>query len=176
MDLNKAVFEFPNFLNYLINFSTLTNEEIAIFSIQIILIAIVLFAVALILLFIFNRKTKEEREAINLLKRVEFLRNKNAKGISTFQNVVENNNSKKEEVVNNKKQSAFVETKKTISLKEILIKKFKPKIQDQLQTEVNILDFKSKENNFEVLVEISGTNLLLVLDNSGKIIDYKRQE
>ena len=176
MDIFQAIANFPNFINYILNFSNLTNEEIAIFSIQIILIAVVLIVFAIILYLFFNRKTREEKEAINLLKKVEALRNKNARGVSTFQTELgDKNNSKKEEKTISK-ETEVAEKKPTISLKQILIKKFKPKIESQLQTEVNIVDFKSKENNFEAIVEISGTKLLLVLDNSGKIIDYKRQD
>ncbi len=64
--------------------------------------------------------------------------------------------------------------KEEFSLKKLLIDKFKPVIEKQLKTKVVIKDFNAKENNFLVLVEISGKKLLLVLDSSGKIIDYKK--
>ncbi len=166
MDMGEVITKFPNFLDYIINFSSLTNAELIIFSLQIIIISIIILFLALLIFFFYNRKTSEEINALNLLKKVENLRKKNNQ-----KNVVKKN---KEDLNVLKDKNTIDKKSQSISLKDILIKKFKPKIEQQLQTTIEIIDFKSKDNNFEVLASISGTKLLLILDNSGKIIDYKR--
>jgi hypothetical protein len=37
-----------------------------------------------------------------------------------------------------------------------------------------VLDFNAKDENFLALIDISGVKILLTLDSSGKIIDYKK--
>ncbi len=60
------------------------------------------------------------------------------------------------------------------SLKTLLIKKFKPKIESQLGSKVNIIEFNSAESKLTALIEIADVKILLSLDSSGKIIDYKK--
>lgn len=165
MVLEEAINKIPNFFYYLLNFFELTNEEILIFSIQIIILAIMIFILAVIIFFIFNKKSREQKEAANLLKKVEAIRKKG-----------DLQNTNKEDKLKNeiKKESSNKDEK--ISLKNILIKKFGPKIEDQLQTKIEIIDLISKGENFEVLANINETKLTLIIDNSGKIIDYKKEE
>ncbi|MEK6958794.1 MAG: hypothetical protein AABW59_01985 [archaeon] len=66
-----------------------------------------------------------------------------------------------------------------ITLKQLLIGKFKPVIEKQLKSKVEIKDFNAKGDNFLALIEVVGAKkskikLLLVLDSSGKILDFKR--
>lgn len=71
-------------------------------------------------------------------------------------------------------QPKLVIKKEEFSLKKLLIDKFKPVIEKQLKTKVVIKDFNAKGNNFLALIEVSNKKLLLVLDSSGNIIDYKK--
>lgn len=164
MPIEEAINNFPSFFEYLINFFELTNQEIFIFSIQIIILAIIIFVLTIIFFFILNRKSIEQQKAINLLKKVEDIRKKGS---------IINNSSKEKIKTELIKENSNKDEK--ISLKNILIKKFGPKIESQLQTKVEIVNLVSKGDNFEVLVNIGETKLTLIIDNSGKIIDYKKE-
>jgi hypothetical protein len=76
------------------------------------------------------------------------------------------------------KEKADVSTlqisKGEVSLKNLLIKKFKPKIESQLGTKIEVIDFNAKGNSFLALVDISDVRVILSLDSAGKIIDYKK--
>ena len=60
------------------------------------------------------------------------------------------------------------------SLKQMLIEKFKPSIEKQLKTSIEVLNLSASGENFFAQVDIAGTKLLLTLDPAGKIIDYKK--
>lgn len=113
---------------------------------------------------------KKEKEVIVKKEKKGFFNNifkKKKSSIKDEKTVLTKVDEAKKENVGEKKEP-------TISLKDILIKKFTPKIEAQLKTNVNILDFKSKGSDFEALIEVEGTKLTIILDNSGKIIDYKK--
>jgi hypothetical protein len=133
-----------------------SNELIVQVSFGLIILSLVIIAASLIILFLRRRKTIEEKHADHILKTLSLL--KEGKSVST-----------KKEV---KKELAI--SKDETSLKQMLIKKFKPKIEHQLNTKINVLDFNAKENKFLALVEISGVRILLTLDASGQILDYKK--
>lgn len=118
-------------------------------------VIIILFSLAFI--FWRNRDSVEEKHADSVLRSLGLLKEGKvlSKKVSEDKPVLE---IKKDE----------------FSLKHLLIKKFKPKIEQQLSTKVEVLDFNAKENTFLALVEISGVKILLTLDSAGKIIDYKK--
>jgi hypothetical protein len=115
-------------------------------------------AIIVFLGFVFwkSRKSVEEKHADSLLSVVDRIR------------------LSKPDVSSPVVLEGFEIKKNESTLKELLIKKFKPKIELQLSSKVVVLDFNAKENNFLALVEISGVRVLLSLDSSGKIIDYKK--
>jgi signal transduction histidine kinase len=120
-------------------------------SLIVIGISIILILVCLIVLFIDSRKNKHVSLVLQHLDKLK--EGDNTKPVSKLE-------IKKEE----------------FSLKKLLIDKFKPIIEKQLKTKVEIKDFNAKGDNFLALVVVSGKKLLLVLDSSGKIIDYKKSK
>ncbi|MFA5931286.1 MAG: hypothetical protein WC821_03160 [archaeon] len=133
----------------------LTTELLVQISLVLISLSVIVILVSAFLI-LNKRKTVEEQHAQKILDSLQAL--KEGKTL--------NKEAKSEPVLAIKKEEH--------SLKSMLIKKFKPKIESQLSTKVNVLDFNAKEENFLVLIEISGVKLLLTLDSSGKIIDYKK--
>jgi hypothetical protein len=106
-----------------------------------------------------NRKNEEEKHVENVLSKVEMI-----KSGKTFE--------KKEA------RPAGGLSSSDVSIKEMLVKKFKPKLESQIGSKVNVIDLKAADNskNFVAHVEISGVKLSIVLDASGKIIDYKKEK
>ncbi len=133
-----------------------SNEIIVQVSFGAIILALIVIVAAIITLFLRRRKTIEEKHADHILKTLSAL--KEGKEIQV------KSGSKKDFAIN----------KDETSLKQMLIKKFKPKIEQQLSTKINVLDFNAKDNKFLALVEISEVRILLTLDPSGKILDYKK--
>lgn len=128
------------------------NLDLVSISVIIIIISVLIIVVCLVIIYL---KNSDEKKASQVLTHLNSLRS--------------------EKVI--KKEQPSLEIKKgELSLKKLLINKFKPIIEKQLKTKVNIVDFNAKEENFLALVEVSGTKLLLVLDSSGKIIDYKKSK
>lgn len=60
------------------------------------------------------------------------------------------------------------------SLKALLITKFQSKIESQLSDRVEIKDINSQGENYLARIVIAGVEMVLTLDNAGKIIDYKK--
>jgi hypothetical protein len=147
-------------------------------SIIFLVLSAIIIVVSLGLKFIVNRKSVEEKTAEKILKQVNNI--KNGKPLSSKEKNSEkkkSGNKKEDEETDEKEKKESVGEKKVdSSLKEVLIKKFKPKIESQLKTRVNILEIKGKDSRFDVLVEVSGVKITLILDSSGKIIDYKREK
>lgn len=114
---------------------------------------VVIFLCVLIVFF-FKGKTDEQKKAERILSKVHFLA-KNASKSSSAKN-------------------DFVIEKSEVSLKNLLVKKFKPKIESQLGAKVNIIDFNAKGDSFLALVELSDVRVILSLDSSGKIVDYRK--
>ncbi|MFA5125516.1 MAG: hypothetical protein WC462_00755 [archaeon] len=133
----------------------LTTGLIVQFSLTLIVISFVIIAVSLMIIFLNRKKTLEEKHAEKILHDLELLK----QGMQ----------------LEKSKPMPKLEIKKgETSLKALLVKKFKSKIEQQLNAKVNVLDFNAKEDNFLALIEISGVKLLLTLDASGKIVDYKK--
>jgi hypothetical protein len=129
----------------------IVQASIAIIGISVIIIAISLF------LILARKRTAEENHAKKILQTLQDIK----KG--------------KKPVASSASPAPKLEIKKDEhSLKAMLVKKFKPKIEQQLSTKISIIDFNAKDENFLALVEISGVKILLTLDSSGKIIDYKK--
>ncbi len=135
----------------------LSIESLLSFDLVLIsLIIIVLSALIIVICFvILVLKNAEEKKASQVLKHIDFLR---------------------EEKVVEKPKPVLEIKKEELSLKKLLTSKFKPIIEKQLKAKINFVDFNAKGENFLALVEVSGTKLLLVLDSSGKIIDYKKSK
>ena len=130
-------------------------------SLAIIGICVVVIVAAIAAYVYFSRKsrTPEELTASHVLKHLETIR----KGGTVPK-------PSKEE-----KPKASLEIKgDELTLKQMLTTKFKPVIERQLKSKVEIKDFNAKGNQFLALILVGGVKLLLVLDSSGKIVDYKR--
>jgi len=131
------------------------SEELA-FELTIALLGlIILLVIIIIAIFLWNlRKSPEEKHAEAIAKKVLFL----------------HENPTEVKAVEKKLQIKRSEG----TLKALLSKKLKPKIESQLGSKIEILDINAKENIFLVLADIAGAKLLLKLDSSGKILDYER--
>ena len=135
-------------------------------SVLIIVIAILIIVGSIVVNLRGTKKNREETIATKVLKSVKRIQQGKASPI----------NQKEDKTLEG---AIFEQSKKTenkdLSMKEHLSKKFKPKIEKQLKTKVNLLDLNGEGKDFEVLTEIGGVKVLLVLDSGGKIIDYKRK-
>jgi hypothetical protein len=149
---------------------SLTSADFVDLAFLIIGLALILIIISLMILFITNKKSREEKVALNILKNISKIKSGKIKVIQTIEEtkvdeLKKTQKSKKEEPL---------EIKKTeVSLKQLLVKKFQPKIENQLHTKIEILDFNAKKNNFVAKINVQGHSLELELDSSGKIIDYK---
>jgi len=142
----------------------ITTDFLVQVSMSIISFSIIVIIGCLIFLLFSSKKTVEEKKATNIFKKIEQLKKVNSGSVQ------------KEKVeVSKPSPSKDIDFEKTqSSLKGLLIKKFKPKIESQLGSKVNILEFNSNDNKLTVLIEIAQVKILLSLDSSGKIIDYKK--
>jgi len=142
-------------------FLGLENSFLVLLSIGLIIISALVIIVGVFLIFL--KKSAEEKHADKVVAALKLL--KEGKRLD----------SAKEVSAPEKKVVPALEIKKEEnSLKQLLIKKFKPKVEQQLGSKIEVLDFNAKENNFLLLAVISGVKILLTLDASGKIIDYKK--
>ncbi|MGI6589053.1 MAG: hypothetical protein ACOX1V_00095 [Candidatus Iainarchaeum sp.] len=135
-------------------------------SLLVIYFSIGVIILVLAYLFLFKGKSAEEKKAASIIKKMDALKKSNS--------VSEKEIISKEEV--KKDVSKKIDFDKTeSSLKNLLMKKFKPKIESQLGSkEINILEFNSVGDKFTALILITDVKILLSLDSSGKIIDYKK--
>jgi len=146
------------------DFVAMLGMDVFQLSVVIIIIAVIIIAISIIVNVFVTRKSREEAVAKSVLKNVKLI----AKGKLKPE-------TKKEEK-HEEKEIKTKEAKTTdISMKEHLSKKFKPKIEKQLKTKIDLIDFTGKGKEFHALVEVGGVKVLLVLDSSGKIIDYKKK-
>jgi len=144
----------------------LENELVVLISIILITISIVIIVFGVF--FVLKRKSVEEKHADKILDSLRLL--KEGKKLQSKEEV-----AKQVPVQSSKPSAPPLEIKKEEnSLKQMLIKKFQPKVETQLGAKIEVLDFNAKENNFLLLAIISGVKILLTLDASGKIIDYKK--
>ncbi len=158
--------------------ATIFNDSLLISVASIIiLLSVVLIVIAIIILLVFGRGTREERAAKRILGHVKKIKSGKVKPVlqEKEENIVAKQGMPKESVSLPGKKEKLVIKKEEFSLKQMLVKKFKPIIEKQLKTEIEIIDFNAKEDNFLALINVGGAKLLLVLDSSGKIIDYKKQ-
>jgi len=164
-------------VNALMNFSQLTNEQIVKLSFQMLGIAVIIILIALIILFFATRKNKEEKIAGKMLKHVNKIRKGKVKeeSITTPTPTLQTKPTEvhEKEVVKQKEEPRMIQPDE-ISLKDMLVNKFKPIIEKQLQTKIEVKDFSAKGENFLSHILVQGHELELTLDSSGKIIDYKR--
>jgi hypothetical protein len=163
---------------------SLTNTQLIELSLIIISIAFILIIAGLIILFIASKKGKEEETASAIIRKINQKRvGKKSKKLFSIPKI--NLVKSKEKVKEENKTSSKVEDKldkagkkleikkDEVSLKQLLIAKFKPKIEKQLKTKIKIDDFNASKDEFVAKVEVQGHKLELKLDSSGKIIDYK---
>jgi mannitol-specific phosphotransferase system IIBC component len=147
-----------------------TNAVIVDLAIVIIALAVFIIFISTIIFVIRNRKTKEEKTAKKILKDINKIREKKIKPKKEKPEPKKEDKKNKVNELNAKKDLVGAGEK---SLKQMLIEKFQKKIEKQLHSKIEIKDFKAKGDNFLVKILIEGHNLELVLDSSGKIIDYK---
>jgi len=159
-------------------FAAMFGMDVFSLSIILIIIAVIVIAISIIVNIIFTKKSKEEAVAVAVLKNVDLI----AKGkLVPKSKAEEKKEGIKEGKEEEKKEEKIVAVEKTtakndgITLKEHLSQKFQPLIEKQLKTKIKLLDFSGKGNQFQALVEVGGVKVLLILDSSGKIIDYKKK-
>jgi hypothetical protein len=132
----------------------LTTDFLVFVSILVASVSLFIIFLCIVILFVLNRKSEEQKKAERVLAKVyssKFVSQKEKADVSTLQI-----------------------SKGEVSLKNLLIKKFKPKIESQLGTKIEVIDFNAKGNSFLALVDISDVRVILSLDSAGKIIDYKK--
>jgi len=127
---------------------------------------VIIIAISILVNIVFTKKSKEEAVATTVLKNVKLIE----KGKLVPK--TKEDKKKEEKIVATEKTVAKTEG---VTLKEHLSQKFQPKIEKQLKTKVKLLDFSGEGNKFKALIEVGGVKVLLILDSSGKIIDYKKK-
>jgi hypothetical protein len=142
----------------------ITTQFLVEISLAVLSFAIIVILASLAYLFLSNKKTIEEKKASSILKKIEQLKKGNL--VSTQNNKVGSTKSASVKGIDFNKTDS--------SLKGLLVKKFKPKIESQLGSKVNIVEFNSTDNKLTALIQIADVKILLSLDSSGKIIDYKK--
>jgi hypothetical protein len=170
---NSTIMDLGNILTNLIsgNFEGIALVDL---SFLIIGLALILIIISAIILFLVNKKSNEEKTAAKILKNISLMRKGKLKLKKDSKENVVPVKEKKVVITKKEKTSEKMEIKPTeISLKQLLIKKFKPKIEKQLRTKIKVIDFNAKKNNFVTKINVQGHDLELELDSSGKIIDYK---
>jgi hypothetical protein len=136
-------------------------------SLLVIYFSIGVIIIVLGYLFLFKGKSLEEKKASSIIKKIEKLKKSNS--FNENNSKVLSKNSLKD---SSSKKIDFDKTES--SLKNLLIKKFKTKIESQLGSKVNILEFNLVGDKFTALILITDIKILLSIDSSGKIIDYKK--
>jgi len=143
----------------------ITTDFLIQISIAVLTFSIIVIFASFVFLFFSNKKTEEEKKASSIFKKIEQLKKSSSL-------VIQKEGVELNKISSTKSGVDFNETDS--SLTSLLIKKFKPKIESQLGSKVNIIEFNSIDNKLNSLIEISGVRILLFLDSSGKIIDYKK--
>lgn len=140
-------------------FLLVARSSIMGFSVAVIAFSFVLIAAAAVIYLFRNRKSEDEKHVESVLNKVALI--KSGKAFESPEKIVGGESPVSD-----------------VSIKEMLVKKFKPKLEAQVGSAVNVIDLKAAENskNFVAHVEISGVKLAIVLDTSGKIIDYKKEK
>ena len=133
----------------------------------VIVACIVAIVVSLVAYFKFLR-TDEEKTAQHIMNHLDLIRA--GKWASTQKSV----DSKTKQPVSVSAKKSFEIKGDELTLKKMLITKFKPLIEKQLNMKVEMKDFNAKGDKFFALTVISGSKFLFDLDSSGKILAYKR--
>jgi len=150
-----------------ISYMDITTGLLVEVSLLVIYFSIGVIIIVLGYLFLFKGKSLEEKKASSIIKKIEKLKKSNS--FNENNSKVLSKNSLKD---SSSKKIDFDKTES--SLKNLLIKKFKPKIESQLGSKVNILEFNLVGDKFTALILITDIKILLSIDSSGKIIDYKK--
>lgn len=136
----------------------LSNSQFIDLSIIIIFFSIILIIISIIVLLFFSKKSSEEKVVEKILLEMDNLKKGNRIIVEKEKNIGQKN----------------LKTNSEINLKQLLIKKFQPIIEEQLKTKVVVKEFNSLKQNFVVKINVQDNDLELILDSSGKIIDYKK--
>jgi len=167
----------------------LSTDVVVQASVAIVVLAVIIIILALVIFFIRNKKSPEERAARAVLKRLELAKKGKLKKAPPQKSWA--SPAEQQPTLASSPQTPFSSSETTspappvsqassssepsgFSLKQMLIEKFKPSIEKQLKTSVEVLNLSASGENFFAQVEIAGTKLLLTLDPAGKIIDYKK--
>jgi hypothetical protein len=136
--------------------ASVPTDFIVNISLMVIALSFVIIAIAIIIYLLKNRKSDEEKKIDHVLRHVDLIRGGKA---------------------GSKEENEPVQIP-DLSIKEMLVKKFKPKLESQVGSTVKVVDLRAAEDSktFVAAVEISGVKLSIVLDPSGKIIDYKKEK
>ena len=131
-------------------------------ALNILLLSVVILVLSFFVLLARSKKTTEQKKASKIVSVISSLKKGTLK------------KSAAKDMAKQLKKSGKEAEKKGTTLKEVLIQKFQPKIESQLKKSVNMLDFKALGKKFVAKIELQGSKLELVIDSSGKIIDYKK--
>lgn len=153
----------------------LTNAQLVSYSVLVIEGAVVVIVVCGVIILVASRKSPEQKKAMDILSSIK----KRKEGKSLPLKVPSSKAQvKKDDALSSREvpsPSKPLEIKKgEFSLKQLLIKKFSPKIESQLGSKVLVLDFNAQGENFLALIVVADVKLLLTLDSSGRILDYKK--
>ncbi len=140
----------------------LDNEFYVQLAMLLLLLSIIIIILSLFVLFLRNKKTAEQKNASKIVSVISSLKKGKLK------------KSAAKDMAKQIEKSGKEAEKKGTTLKEVLIKKFQPKIESQLKKSIIILDFKAEGKKFVAMIELQGSKLELVLDSAGKIVDYKK--
>ena len=145
----------------------ITNQVFVDLGIIILIIAGILILISIIIIVVANKRSKEEKIASKLLKTVKKMRDGKFKPkVIKEKKVIKNG----KQVI--KKEKPIIK-KDELTLKQMLIKKFKPLIEKQLHSKVEFVDFKANKEKFMAKIKVQDHMLELTMDSSGKILDYK---
>ena len=156
---------------FAIDFNLTTPQSYVQLSLLIIIVAVIIIAASLIVYVLASRKSREEQTAKHVLKKVQLMREGKFKAKPELTEKKQEKEEKKEAQELSKSNS-----KASVPLKQIIIQKFQPIVEKQLQTKVEFHNLIASGDNFNAEVSVGGVKLLLVLDSGGKIIDYKRKK
>ncbi len=168
---------------------SLSPDYLVNLSLWVIIFCAVIVVILLVIIFFYSRKSATHKKAKEVLASLDAIKKgkkvltpisqKEVLSDAVYDRKIEEAKEKLREAVKSdgvvvKNESKRMDSKDETSLKSLLIKKFKPKIETQLGTKVNIIDFSVKGGEFFALTEVSGVKVMLSLDSGGKIFDYKK--
>lgn len=141
---------------------SVSQQQFIDLSVIVLTISFIFFVIGIIIFFVFAKKSREEKIASKLVLEINLMKTGKKKVLE-------------EKVKSSNKIDVENQIKKgETSLKQLLIDKFKPLIEKQLKSKIDIIDFNARKENFVVKINVQGNKLELILDSSGQIVDYKR--